>query len=499
MKQFVKFAIVTFWLLMVGLLVRRNLPEQASPPLPGASLEPLRSEQAQEEWMGIYHQGQKIGYLQRRLTPTAAGYQWEEIWRMRMRFLNTPQTIHTAIRADTDATFALTRFDFRLLSSGLTFRASGAVQAQTLYGQMSTGGEASFFSFPLHSPIYLPAATQLALRNALLREGDERRFSVFNPLSMRTETMTVAVVGPETLTLKGQLQKTTKVMERFGETTAHAWLDADGKVVKEEASLGMVLLRESEQEALGGGWQDSTPFDLVSSVAIPVQQTLPNPRALALLRLRLVSPLENLQFSFPPRQQQQEHLLTITQEGEETFTTYTLPQTDPEFAADLTPTPFLQSAHPRLVAQAQQILGAEHDALHAARQLLDWTYATVEKKPSLGLPTALDVLDSKRGDCNEHAVLFTALARASGIPSRVVAGVVYLDGSFYYHAWSEIWLGQWVAVDPTFHQFPADATHVKFVDGWPEQHLALLKVIGRIGMEIVDYKNSNMLSHETRE
>jgi transglutaminase-like putative cysteine protease len=120
--------------------------------------------------------------------------------------------------------------------------------------------------------------------------------------------------------------------------------------------------------------------------------------------------------------------------------------------------------------------------------LLHWTYTEIEKTPTVSLPTALEVLDSKRGDCNEHAVLFTALARAAGIPARVVAGVVYLDGAFYYHAWSEVWLGQWVAVDPTFQQMPADATHVKFVEGGPEQHMTLLKVIGQIKMEVVEYR-----------
>jgi len=79
-------------------------------------------------------------------------------------------------------------------------------------------------------------------------------------------------------------------------------------------------------------------------------------------------------------------------------------------------------------------------------------------------------------------------ARAAGLPARVVAGVVYLDGAFYYHAWSEVWLGRWIAADPVFHQFPADATHIKFVEGGPEEHLALLKIIGKIGMEIVEDK-----------
>jgi transglutaminase/protease-like cytokinesis protein 3 len=112
----------------------------------------------------------------------------------------------------------------------------------------------------------------------------------------------------------------------------------------------------------------------------------------------------------------------------------------------------------------------------------------LEKAPTVSMPTALEALENKKGDCNEHAVLFTALARAAGLPARVAAGVVYLDRAFYYHAWAEVWLGQWVAVDPVFHQFPADATHIKFVEGGPEHHMALLKVIGQVGMEIAEYK-----------
>lgn len=439
--------------------------------------------------MGIYHQAQKVGYVQRRLAPTDTGYQWEELWRIRLRFLNTPQTIHTEIRATTDKAFALTRFEFRLLSAGLAFQASGAVTDHLLSGQMTTGGETSPFSFPLQSPIYLPSATAMTLRQATLQAGAEQRFHIFNPLSMRTEITTVSVIGPEILTVKGKQLETTKVTETLGETTTQAWLDQEGKVVKEEAALGMVLLREDQQEALGGEQQEGASLDLVSSAAIPVQQTIPNPRALTNLRMRFTGPLDSLPLSFPPRQQQHDHTLTITQEASSAFATYTLPQSAPELAADLVATPFLQSTHPRVVAQMRQILGNEHDARQATQQLLDWTYTAIKKIPTAGLPTALEVLASKRGDCNEHAVLFTALARAAGLPARVAAGVVYLDNAFYYHAWSEVWLGQWVAVDPTFHQFPADATHVKFVEGGPEQHVALLKVIGQIGLEVLDYKD----------
>ena len=90
------------------------------------------------------------------------------------------------------------------------------------------------------------------------------------------------------------------------------------------------------------------------------------------------------------------------------------------------------------------------------------------------------MLRTRRGDCNEHAVLLAALARAAGIPARVVAGAVYADDGFYYHAWNELWLGAWVSADAVFDQMPADATHVKLVEGGPERHLALAELVGQL-------------------
>ena len=79
------------------------------------------------------------------------------------------------------------------------------------------------------------------------------------------------------------------------------------------------------------------------------------------------------------------------------------------------------------------------------------------------------MLANKAGDCTEHTLLFTTLARAAGIPARQVGGLVYVGGddpSFGCHAWSEIHDGkQWVTVDPTFNQVYIDPTHIKFSEG----------------------------------
>ena len=101
---------------------------------------------------------------------------------------------------------------------------------------------------------------------------------------------------------------------------------------------------------------------------------------------------------------------------------------------------------------------------------------------------ATDVLRTKKGDCNEHATLFTALARAAGIPAKIAVGLTYKDGFFYYHAWSEIFAGQWIAVDPTLGQFPADAGHIRLITGDLDRQVQVLPVINKIRIEGLEYR-----------
>jgi transglutaminase-like putative cysteine protease len=116
----------------------------------------------------------------------------------------------------------------------------------------------------------------------------------------------------------------------------------------------------------------------------------------------------------------------------------------------------------------------------------------VEKRPTVSLPSALEVLRTRVGDCNEHTVLFVAMARSLGIPARVNVGVAFVRGAFYYHAWPEVWIdegggrGLWLPVDPTFNQFPADATHLRLARGGLEKQAAIMPLIGRAGIHVTD-------------
>ena len=77
-------------------------------------------------------------------------------------------------------------------------------------------------------------------------------------------------------------------------------------------------------------------------------------------------------------------------------------------------------------------------------------------------------------------------------PTALAVGLVSLRGAFYYHAWAEVWLaegrgrGLWLPVDPTFNEFPADATHLRLARGGLDQQTAIVPLIGHLKMTILD-------------
>ena len=49
-----------------------------------------------------------------------------------------------------------------------------------------------------------------------------------------------------------------------------------------------------------------------------------------------------------------------------------------------------------------------------------------------------EIIETKKGDCSEHAHLFTTIARSFGFPARTVSGYAYGEGTYGAHAWNEV-------------------------------------------------------------
>ncbi len=79
--------------------------------------------------------------------------------------------------------------------------------------------------------------------------------------------------------------------------------------------------------------------------------------------------------------------------------------------------------------------------------------AALGPRPFKGLTDALTALRLGEASCNGKSRLFVALARAAGIPARLVGGLILDAGTKRVsHQWVEAWVGgHWVPYDPTNH------------------------------------------------
>jgi len=91
--------------------------------------------------------------------------------------------------------------------------------------------------------------------------------------------------------------------------------------------------------------------------------------------------------------------------------------------------------------------------LITAGEIYSWVADNIEYSGFAGSERgALSVLESRQGDCTEYMDLFTALARAAGIPTRRLGGYVAAADTVLkpadYHNWSEFYdNGVWKLAD----------------------------------------------------
>jgi hypothetical protein len=158
------------------------------------------------------------------------------------------------------------------------------------------------------------------------------------------------------------------------------------------------------------------------------------------------------------------------------------------FHAELGGEPLLQAHDVELIRLALGIIRLERDPKAIVQKLTDFVRDSMTNAATYGVPNALTIARKRRGDANEHAQLFVALSRTVGIPARFASGLLYVNGKFYYHAWAEVWLGEWVAVDPTFGQFPADAAHLRFALGGYSRQNDLTNLMGHLKIKVLEAK-----------
>ena len=283
-----------------------------------------------------------------------------------------------------------------------------------------------------------------------------------------------------------------------------SWVTDTGEVMREESPLGLMTVRETPERAQGLAVSGRVQADLLqASAVVPVmRQRIDEGRDVRRLQ-RTAGWRRCHRFDLDGVGQHADgNVIELRDMRERSVASAFRRGRSAEASCAALSHP--RAAHRKRRARdpggSRKALAVPRATASQAERLTRYVNALLDKKPTVSLPSAREVLRTKVGDCNEHTALFVAMARSSGLPARIAVGLVYVHGAFYYHAWPEVFLrgrqwgggrrggtsGLWLAVDPTLNQFPADATHLRLLRGGLDRQAAILPLIGRLKMTVLD-------------
>jgi len=447
-------------------------------------------------WRGVYYRGDKIGFTVSQTVPNDDGFELQEDGRLQMSLLGatTAAAIHTT--AQVDAAFALHSFVFSLDPGTGPLEIRGRLDGRRLALEIKTESGTRTEVRDLDEPPALSLNLSRRLANGGLVVGARHRWTIFDPATLSNAPVDLEVGKRELVNNLGRPTPAFRVQMEFAGLRTTSWVTDTGEVVREESPLGLITVRESAESARAMAVSRRLQVDMLEAAAV-VPRTMPTriaeSRDVRRMRLRL----DGADLSGADLQ-------GVTQRVDGNIVELRDPQSlqperaDPDAKNHLAPEPFIESDAPEIRAEAETAVRGATDTRARAEKLTRYVNALLDKKPTISLPSAREVLRTKVGDCNEHTALYVAMARAAGLPARIAVGLVFIHGAFYYHAWPEVYIadpstgsgrearGLWLPVDPTLNQFPADATHLRLARGGLDKQAAILPMIGRLKMDVLD-------------
>ena len=442
-----------------------------------------------ETWKSIYFADEKIGYVQSILKQEKkGGYILEETVFFRFNSMGMVHDISLDTRARLETDFSLDRFGFDMTSSLMTVSTSGRVKGDHVVIETSSPGTDGKreFRLPVDKKPYLVSGMLLNLARSGPPFPDQTEYSLFDPATMSFSDATVSYHGKETVSVSGNQTTAHAVSLSFKGFTQKIWMNKNGRPVLEKGLMGMEIAADTKSGALEGIVK-KPGRDITAMAAVSFRRSIENPENLTELEVKITG-IDPTGFNLSNhRQTLSGNILTIRKE--------TLPETgDGRHNAEKLkrftgPEPFIRSDHESVIQKAQDITKDAGSDLEKMKNIVRWVHDHVRKMPVVTVPSALSTLENKKGDCNEHAVLTAALARAVDIPCRVETGLYYLNGKFRYHAWNAFYAGGWITADAVYNQIPADVTHISLTSGEARSETALAGIIGKIKLEPVNEEN----------
>jgi hypothetical protein len=456
-------------------------PPPAQPPRYALADLPVR-----EYWTGVIFNGEKVGFTHvsvRPLPGEPGRFAIESDAALLLQIFGFRKTVNLRAQDVVDGDLRLVRFAHDHDLDGNRLQVSGEVADGELRIQVDHAGRVHSQRYPVRDPLYPTSATAFYPIVHGLALGGRFRYTIYNSEVQRLLEVEQQVAGYERSDLfLGEAFRVRTSMLGHSVTT---WIDARGQPLLEMAFNGvMISALEGESEARRYLAQAALnkSESLIEFALIRPEGAVNGARRLRELHLEISGA------PWPPPSDDRQRCRASAGAYLCEVRADAAAQDDTEDAVYLQPSVQVPSDATMIRRTAA---GAVGDATEPAQQidrLLAWIAANIERVP-VDAFSAMDVLERREAECQGHAYLFAALARALGIPTRVVNGLAYSEQfeGFLYHTWVESRVGgRWQAIDPTFGQREADATHLKLVEGESGGDvLPLVEWVGKVRIRVL--------------
>lgn len=443
-----------------------------------------------ERWFGIFVNSERVGFYRQRIETSGDGYRMEGNGSVQMNIMNVSKKASMRETYLVAKNLALRSFEVEQTVNGSSSHLTGLVSGTAIHIKSDIRGKITEKTLAAKGEVYpVPALNLYPLMRAV-SAGASHDVQMFDPEEQKIKDVRITVMGMDTtsdgvpaLKLRNNL---------YPHVTNDIWVDTRGNTLEESVRDGLVTTKAELPTALGAFVSDwaLAKKDLIYDFSmVRVLPPIKDPKKLTGLAVEIIGWNDALPLLQGGGQQ-----AVVSGAGRVIFKTGTLALKSPDLKAEkpmpaqLKPADKIESDAPEIRAKAALLASGNKNSEGVVRALASWTASWLNDTVDDG-GSAVESFTSRNGNCQTHARLYTALARASGISTRFVSGLVHMEGKgFLYHSWAESFIGnQWVSVDPTYNQFPADPTHLKLLEGHlPEDMAPIIAIIGRIQMTLLE-------------
>ena len=473
---------------------------------------------AQEAWDAVYLGGAKIGYIHtfvEKVSDRGRDYNRVRIdIEQHLKRGNNVADIKLMYGTIETLDGEILKLDTRTQAGqGQDIRVHGDVISHKMKLIINAGGQQQHKVIPWAPDVRGPYGAEQSMARQPMKEHEKRPIKMYIPelnkvcdVILESRSYEPILLGDGAKRPLLRIDQTTTVNgKRRPEYDARLYVDRDGQVLKSEQDVlgGMVVYRTTEEAAKAPA--GPVQVDMIHALNVKVDRKIPNADQTRHVKYRLtlkgsepakVFPADSRQSIRPQEADPTSAILEIKSGG---------PLEGEAAAGDVAeeyrkPNALIDSDDVRVRGLAVRVTRGLIDPWEKTTAINKWVHQNIREKDfKTAFAAAGEVARKLSGDCTEHSVLAAAMCRAVGIPSRVVVGLVYVDGpdveGFGYHMWDEVFVNnRWVAIDPTWNETTVDAVHIKLsdtsLDGVApfEAFLPVVAVAGKLTIEPIEIR-----------